>query len=583
MKILFITEKDAANSSLGKIAQAFLDQGNEIAVYAAIFDEKVLAFFPKSTIIGTANEINQSVIDWCDIIVCSTLVSFYIPICVFTAHKPIFTHNYLLNRQINWGGDISFVPSQATVASDYDEYMNYSYIGIGEPKYDSNETLIEKESSKLLFIDSGHYPFSIERKRELAKTLLHICNQYPDYNLIIKPRFLPTDKVRTHKNNIHLYDMIIEESKGKLPENIVMLNHHEDLRKLIDECCTVICMYTTAFVGAVVAGKGLVVLEHLPTTDVFDIRNKTFMRNRENIIKSGALIDYHEVEKLLPNGVRVNETYVDYLLEEKEDVANKIVEVCTYLWENFYSKNVFPHLSDTVYQDYKNCYYLDVNDSWNKVISRRCYDYMMLKSLIFIDFHVAAKLDVSMILENINSRFDNNGLIDEMEFKKFLSNANDVRDDCIIHNCDRMLGDFIDSGILLNAYYLQKQYNEIRRFSNRSISAFYMFRAFIALEDKNENDVRLAKRLFELYFQASRNRSYILEISDMPYYRIKSYEMIIEILLSENNMFELQEYYTEYICFYTDTYNMDITYVPLDKEQKKHFDFINDIKVKIGK
>lgn len=571
-----ISEKDAANVSLGRIASAFINNGDEVKLYATYPDDKILKYFDQSILRFGIKELTQEAIDWCDIIMCSTLASIYIPESVFFAHKPIFTHNYLMNRQINWGGDICFAPTRATVASDYDEFLNYSYIGIGEPKYDGEEYL-NSDNQRFLFIDSGHYPFSYEGKRELAKTLVHICEKYPDYELWIKPRFLPGDKVITHRNNIHLYDIIRQVTNGNVPSNMVMMDYHEDLKKLIDESKTVICMYTTAFVGAVVAGKGLVVLENLKTTDVYDIRHKTYMRNRENIVRSGALIDYHEVDQLLPEGAKAADDYLDFLLEEKDHVAEKIVEVCYYLYSEFYSKGLFPIHCDSTYKRYKTDYLVDEDMTWEKQVSMRCHDYILLKSLILIDFHVNSKLDVSYILHKADECIGDDGLIHEETFRSFLANVNDFRDNCIIINKEILLRDDIDAGILLNAYYLQKKYNEIRDFPLKTIAAYDMYRAYVAIDTKEDGYEVMARDCLLRYFGKCIDREYHLEISDMTNNKFRAYITLLDILKKENDTEKIRYFLDKLKEYYLKSYLIDsMEKAVTDPLQKSRVEYIKN-------
>lgn len=578
MKVLMITEKDAANISLACIANKFIKLGNHVDIYAPYFEAQLLCHFDKSINSAPISELTKNTVDNCDIIFCSTLSGIYLPEFVFMAHKPVFTHNYLMNRQINWGGDICFAPTKQTVKSDYDEYLNYSYIGIGEPKYDDVKN-IKNTEKRFLFIDSGHYPFSYEGKKELARTLLHICQRYPDYEMIIKPRFLPGDRVITHRNNIHIYDVIRQEAEGKLPSNLVMLNYHEDLDLLISKSSTVICMYTTAFVGAVLAGKGLIVLENLKTTDVYDIRHKTYMRNRENIAASGALIDYKHVDRLLPEGAKGTDEYLDFLLDEKDNVADKICETCKYLYDEFYRKGLFPEKIDSTYKRYKNEYAVAKEMTWEKYVSQRCYDYILFKSLILIDFHVKSKLDISYVLERSNEYFNDNGLIEADMFRRFMKDVNAIRDNCIIQNRDIMLQDDIDAGILLNSYYLQKRYDEIRRFTIRHIAAFDLFRAFTAMEDLKENNKSVAKEHLILYFSKSMGREYNLEISDMPNNKFKAFRLIINILTEEEAVEEVRLYCEALTEFYMKNYMLEsFDDKVTEAQQKERYLYICDVK-----
>ena len=196
MKILMITEKDAANVSLARISDSFLNNGNEIVIYAPYFAENVLKFFDKRIPRFPLSDLSDDLVSSCDIIFASSLVSYWMADKnLLSIKKPIFTQNYLINQQLQWGGDICFVPSLATTLTDYDQYLYYSKIEIGEPKYD-HVSLTSPDTKIFLFIDSGHYPFGKKGKKELARTLLDICKTFPDYELWIKPRFLPGDQDR---------------------------------------------------------------------------------------------------------------------------------------------------------------------------------------------------------------------------------------------------------------------------------------------------------------------------------------------------------------------------------------------------
>lgn len=581
MNIVMITEKDAANTSLACIANKFYEHGDAVAVFAPFYNEQVLRWFDRRINIYHIEQLTKEFIDSCDFVFCSCLSSIYLPIYVFSAKKPIFTHNYLMNRQISWGGDVCFVPSVATTASDYDGYLTYSYIGIGDPKYD-NQTSIVTKNKRFLFIDSGHYPFSVEGKRELSKTLLHICDKYPDYELWIKPRFLPGDRVVTHKNNIYLYDVIMDEAKGKIPSNLVMMNYHEDLMKLINESTTIICMYTTAYVGAIVAGKGLIVLENLKSTDIYDIRENTYMRNRENMIGSGALVDYKDVDKLLPDGIKSDERYLNYLLEERSNVAEKICETCTWMVDHFYSQNRFPVQFNSTYKEYMDVVEADANMTWEKYISRRYHDYILFKSLILIDFHVKSKLDIAYILNRAKAYNGDDGIIRESEFEKFLSEANSIRDNCLIQNASTLLEDRIDAGILLNALYLRKEYQKVKEFTIKDIAAYDYYRALVALEEGTKEETEFAEAALRRYFFKVSNRQFCLEISDMSNNRFSAFEKLIRILLEKNS--DDFDYYVKLLeNYYKEVYFVeDLQVEPEDELQKQRYNFLIEVQKRSG-
>ena len=566
MKILMITEKDAANVSLARISDSFLNNGHEIVIYAPYFAENVLKFFDKRIPRFPLSDLRDDRAADCDIIFASSLVNYWLADKnLLSIKKPIFTQNYLINKQRQWGGDVCFVPSLASTVTDYDKYLKYTKIEIGEPKYD-HISLSSADSKRFLFIDSGHYPFGKKGKKELARTLLDICKSFPDYELWIKPRFLPGDEVITHKNHLHLYDVIEMEAEGNIPCNLVMLKEHRDLTELIGQSTTVLCMYTTAFVGAYASGKGLVVLDNLPSEDVYDVRWKSFNRIRDHMVESKAVIDYRQVKGVLPQGVKCSETYFRYLLAEKENTADKICEVTEYIYEKFYKKQKFPKVNAYAYQDYKTSIHEAADLDWDKVIRDRFAGCLLQRMLSMIDFNINAVLDVSSLVGHVE-RFRTEEDLTESTFKQMLNNAYRYRNECIIENKRIMMEDDIDSGILLNAFYNSRRYEEIINFPNKDIGAYHLFRAFTAYET-GENAI-VVKEL-EQYMELSLDRAYIKEISDMSNNRFKAFYILIKYLAEsgeqENGDYYLQKMKDYYNLLYPQTDN-----IISDRLQGQHY------------
>ena len=552
MKILMITEKDAANQSLARIAKAYTERRHEVTIYAPYYEKNVLRWFDKSIAIAPYDELDDRVIAACDFIFASTVAAAFLfeKNILFTA-KPIFTHNYLINRQISLGGDFCFVPSIATVTSEYDRYLQYSYIEIGEPKYDS-VTADVSEKNMLLFIDSGHYPFGEQGKRELARTLIEIANACPDYELWIKPRFLPGDTVITHQNTLHLYEIIRREAEDELPSNLILLQEHRDLKELIDLCHTVICMHTTAFVGAYAADKGLIVLDGLPNEDVYDLRWKVINTIREEILPSGAVIPYQDVKAFLPDGIKCSQQYKQYLLAEQENTAEKICETTEYLFQEFYQKGRFPKETDTSYANFKTDITAQETGSWEQVIRRRCEDFFLQRMLILIDYNVKSKLDIQFLADEIRNLPTNYDAF-KKEVTEKIRNAAILRDLCIVKNSTRLLADDIDAGILLNALYRTGHAAEIKTFPRQDIGAFYLFRGFVA---DDEGDTQEAVACLKQYADISLGRKYIKEVSDMPGNRTRAFRILLNNLADKGDeklTDYLHEFERAYLMLYGET------------------------------
>lgn len=530
-KVLFISEKDAANVELGRIAAEFKRRGYDVEVFAPFYDENVLRPF-KGVIKKSITSLTKEDVDSSEMIFCATLSALYFPEYMFTVKKPIYTYNYLINRQINWGGDVCFCPAYNVIRSDYEGMMNNSFVGIGDPKYD-NIRKTNKKHNRITFIDSGHYPFSDIGKRAIAQMILDCCHTFSDMELYVKPRFLENDAIHTHENKVHLYNVIRDVSGGKIPTNLVLPSRHVDLDKAISMSDTVICMYTTAFVSALVAGKGLIVLDDVPSEDVYDIREKTFIRIRDCIKESNALTSVRDVIKVLPDGKRAGQSYVDSLLEESEGVARKIVDVCEFLNKNYFKKGCIPHKYVANYKNYVETVKEQPLYSWEDRISDRCHDFVFFKSMSLMDFHMLATPDIEYVEKKIRQLYSIDGTINRDGFHLFWQDKNIIRDSCVIRMSKVLCEDYIDAGILLNSYYLRKHYDEIRNFPRRDVSAFNLFRALIAVEDDEYDKNATARKQLIEFYSKTYDRQYIKEITDMSGNRQKATDLAKQLNISD--------------------------------------------------
>ncbi|MCI9485763.1 MAG: hypothetical protein HFI64_02100 [Lachnospiraceae bacterium] len=506
MKVLMISEKDAANVSLAKISEAFLRHGHSVELYAPYYDENVLKHFPESIERKPLQMLTAETIDSFDIIFSSVVAGAFVEQTgILLTKKVIFTQNYLIDKQIAWGGDYCFVASAGTAHTAYESYFDFEKLAAGEPKYDRTAKEIS-EKKQFLFIDSGHFPFGELGKRELARTLLSICERFPEYRLVIKPRFLPGDKIRTHQNKLSIDQVLRQEGRDGLPANLQILTEHRDLQELIAESHTVICMYTTAFSGAVLADKGLVILDHLPSEDTYDLREKILFQTREQMEGSGALVDYREALHYLPHGIKANSGYKNFLFARENDSAEFICRKT----ECLAKKAV----------------------DWDECILRRYRDYLVYRTFIHLDFHAKVRLDIRRAYGEIE-RFVDTYVRDGLRSPKadfherVAAFSLGLRNRCILENGELFRRDPIDAGIYLNALYLTGHFAEIMEFPEDDTGAVQFFKGMTAFQRGRLNEAK--DRLLKFADQTL-CRDYIKEISDMSDNRRRGMETLICLL-----------------------------------------------------
>lgn len=535
MNILMITEKDAANASLYLIANAFQKHGHEVNVYAPFYSDNVLRDLKKLSIkIYNFAELTEEVLEKHDFIFSSVFsLKWLYDKGLFGVKKFIFTHDYLLHGEMTYGGDFSFATCIHNTASSYQQYLTYGKMGIGEPKYDSLDNSISVEgNNRILFIDSGHYPFGLEGRMELAKTLVNICRQYPEYELWIKPRFLPTDDIITHYNGLHLYEVIEKIVNGKIPDNLVMLREHKDLQELINQSRTVMCMYTTAYISASLANKGLIILEGLPNEDCYDQRNKRKLIFRDRMKSSGALVNYKKVCDVLPDGIICSKDHMDEFLVQKNHVADKIVEVVTYIYENLIQYEKFPENKNYTYQEKCSNILERKGASWETILSDRFANYLKYRILISFDYRVNAKVNIQNILSPIYE-YEGKGYITYEVFKELMKEIDNIVFEGVINNSEVMMKDEIDQGILLHAYFWKKKEKELIAFPNKTTGAYNYFvgRMFF-----NKGNAKEGIEFFEEYIRISEQSDFIKEISDMPNNKMYALKIMTKYYLSQNQI-----------------------------------------------
>lgn len=532
MKVLMISEKDAANFSLAAIERAFKEKYHKVDIYAPFVSLNVLRMFDKEILVKSINDLTEEAIKDYDIVFTSVLAMVELRRKNLLHEKKfIFTYDFLIHGEIVIGGDFNFAPSLYNTTGPYYSEFEFAKMGIGEPRFDS---LVYSESSSsniILFIDSGHYPFGLKAKNILAKLLLSICEKFPDYELRIAPRYLPTDEVVTHLNKLHIFKIIEEKTSGKLPSNLKMLNEHTDIMESINQCKTVICMYTTSYISALVAKKGLIIIEGLPNEDVYDIREKRFMQTREGMKGSRALVHYSEVLEYLPNGIHAPHNHVSKELTNTRHVAEKIVSVTEYIFGEYLKKGVFPDKRFYEYENYKDNMVARENADWEMIISERLENTLKQRLLGKFQSRINAQLNLDKLIYYVESIKINNRLSKDI-FDTAFNDMRYISAEILIDNHKVLEQDDIDFGILLEAYIITQRYDCIKQLRARNLGAYYFFRGKVAAD---EGDKMFAQQLYTKYISISHGRAFTKEISDLSQYRAEASIYLVELYLDQND------------------------------------------------
>lgn len=532
MKILVLTHHDATNLSIVNILKELKRRGHEIEIFAQFMDHKSIRMFNElNNEIRSINELNDEIIDKCDIIFCALNVVFK----VINANKFIFCYNFLFMGFLpSDGGDLMFTQSDNR---DLDYYEDCITIPIGNPRYDSYEynpiSYNNMNSNKILLIESGHYPFGKEGRRILANLILNICNNYKEYELWIKPRFLIGDKNFTHRNEDHIYNFILKECKGELPSNLILLQEHLNLEELVKQSKTVITMYTAAYLDVAVSKKGIIVIEGLPNEDIFDIRND-YMYKKYNslILESGCLVNYKDVLSYLPNGIRCNDNHIKKNLCYLNNASGKIVDVIEYVWDRFLKIGEFPCIKQYNFETFKNDMHIDHNITWEKIKAKRIKNHFLSDTRIF--HFIKTNIDYSKYIE-VLEEYEKRGLLTNENFNYLNKKMELVRNEIFISNKENMMKDEIDQSFLFLAMEYCGLINELMNFKEDVIlckGTYYFLKGKNAFDNKEY--LKCIKQ-FKNYFEDTNKRLYDKFVTD------NSDHKSIALLLMSKSFMELDK------------------------------------------
>jgi hypothetical protein len=542
MKVLMITEKDAANFSLTNIANAFIRKGHSLEIYAPYRSENAMRMFDKNIPVHPIESLTEQKAGEFDCIFASAFVSYTLKrLGLLQIKKYIFTYDFLIHGDIVDRMDFGFSPSINNTTSPFRDMMHTPLVGVGEPRFDSLDMSAQPQTKQILFIDSGHYPFGEEGKKELSRTLIDMARRYPEYDFVVKPRFLPSDDIVTHRNSLHLYDVLARVSAGTQPGNLILLKEHRNMEELINSSRTVMCLYTTAYITALAAQKGLIILDGLPNDDNCDLRVKRLNQTRTGMLGTGAVIHYKDAIDFLPNGVTSPKEHLNREILLLNGVSDTIVDIVTDVVCRHIVHGEFPVAGHYRYDEPIE---FSKGQSWDSIVSRRLMNSLTYFIVTKFDYYVHADLDLRGVEERI-AKMLKSGETGGGTRQKLDMIIKDIQNQILVQYAEEMSHDEVDQGILLQAYDSMGMHESITRFSNKTIGAYLYFAGQFAF---NRNEFSQARRLLSEYLNMSLSRVYKKEITDDKSFHLKAYSYLGRIEAVLGNKAESIAYLGQYIA-----------------------------------
>ncbi len=524
MKVIMVLRRDTNNFTIAHILRKMIDRGHKVDVYSYFLEKNHLYMVEKSDIeIKDAYSLTRKKMEEYDI--AFVFPAFFEQIFIDNSELMLAEIYYFsfdttyLDEPI-WGTDFMFERGGGWRPKlNYGHRTECTYMIVGDPKHDMEDIKhIDEITNRFLFIDSGHYPFGMEGKREVAKFLLSVCEKFPNYELVVKPRFLKGDTNVTHKNTLHLYTVITELTKGVIPDNLVLLQEHKDLNKEIAKAHTVICMYTTAYIDAAVQGKGLIILDHLPNEENADLRIETHWKpGRAIMASSNCMVDYKEALRYLPEGLKCKEEHIKKQIYSVCNVSEKMVTIIEWIWKEFLSKGRYPKLGEFYYDVAKEQFAADDTLSIEAIIDLRKKNYMysverrFYKDMCFVppNNKIGEYIEKLYVMGELHSK--NIWELKDIMCEKLLEYSKDIPSDSISQSY--LLRLILNSGKL----------NKIFEFSKENITVcgkFYYFVLGRALYSQSQ--YKEAVDAFEKYIGMGKNQ-YVKELGDMENYLLSAF------------------------------------------------------------
>lgn len=500
MKILVVSAMDATNLSIANVLKEFIRRGHFIEVYAQFTDHKSVRMFKELAIpFHHARELTKEIISQFDIAFCGVDAMNILRF----ADIYVFAYNFIFNGWASEGADFMFTLSKDRSNMRYLE--DCATMPVGVPK---NDTLNTSESKKqFLYIDAGHIPFGKKGKEEVGQMLLNVCKAYPDYKLVIKPRWLLSDTVNfTHRNSDHIYMILDELTNGELPENLVLLNEHKDLQTLIDESESVITTSISCYLDVALRGKGVIVVGGLDSEDKWDIRTNVSLKREYSLADdAGCLVDFQKVTEYLPQGIRCREEHIERLIPYRVGASSHIVDVVEYVYENFLKYYKYPAIRNYSYETYKSDLHSDPQLDLITLKYKRIKNAIIGRSRYF-DF-VDADIDYNSYYETLEYAYKNCSL-EENSFAELAKKMYEKNADLLIRERNILMDEPINQSFLLQALYSAKQYADILDFPQDRILCMGAYHYYLAMIFFNEKFYEKSLEHFYQYLEEADRRSF---------------------------------------------------------------------------
>ena len=534
MKVLGIAANDSDNLMISNIFYELERRGHKLKIYSRLRDKKSLRMFQRlNADICDINELDNETISEADCIFSALRAHIDLNALkenVFCNKYIYVFNNYIDNTWYTPGADFMFTCGTSRQLAHMEDCAN---MPLGLPKNDYMlDEKTNNDSKEFLFIDSGHYPFSHKGKVQVADMLLQICKTYPEYKLVIKPRFLPNDINLLHPNFEHIYMLLEQRSEGKLPENLILLQEHREMQELIDHCSCAIMLCTSAYLDVALRNKNMVIVRGIDNEDKYELRNDIEYKNIYGLReKSGCVVNYDEIMNYLPEGLHCNEEHLKEVVTYKTRASERAVEVMEFIHKNFISKGRFPAIQQYNYETYQDEMREDAGLSWDVIKHKRIKN--IGNNYLNYTNRIIADIDNSPLFEYIDTRYvDYPASLEGVQ--KFLSDLQGVHQTLLYQNREKLMKDPLDQAELLRSLFDGQRYSAIFSISPQEVLCTGPYHYYLAKVFYIEKEYVKSLEHFHQYFKESAVRAFAKYDCEYSIGMLEGYRCIANMYNGEN-------------------------------------------------
>ncbi|MFQ9514690.1 MAG: hypothetical protein ACLRZ9_02570 [Eubacterium sp.] len=186
-----------------------------------------------------------------------------------------------------------------------------------------------KYSTKVLYIESGHYPFGRKGRKELSKAFVKIVLDNPDCEFVVKPRFLIGEaNLASHKNEDYLFYYVKSAFGVRWPNNLVWLDEYFSLDMLISEADVIIHTYSSAHSQAALMRKKIINLVDIASEETADFRINRFNQIKRIIDMANNNVSIFGTDGCIANAKRPPDDYISLI---GGNYTNPTISICNYI------------------------------------------------------------------------------------------------------------------------------------------------------------------------------------------------------------------------------------------------------------